>query len=186
MRSQQTSRSRLALCSATTKVRRRRTLDRLHSFGSGFGFGFGLSSSPFLISLNSSAHYSKMRLLKGLILSLLPAAALAAKKPAADKFEQFHTKALSSAPLKLDDSVYAKLTSAPRDYSVAVLLTALEARFGCALCREFQPEWDLLSRSWTKGDKQGDSRLIFGTLDFIDGKNTFQSVSSMTEYLSSA
>jgi oligosaccharyltransferase complex subunit gamma len=120
-----------------------------------------------------------MRFLKGLILSLLPAATLAAKKPAADKFEQFHTKALSSAPLKLDDSVYAKLTAAPRDYSVAVLLTALEARFGCALCREFQPEWDLLSKSWTKGDKQGDSRLIFGTLDFIDGKNTFQSVSIM-------
>ena len=119
-----------------------------------------------------------MHFLKGLVLSLLPAAALAAKKPAADKFEQFHTKALASTPLKLDDSVYAKLTAAPRDYSVIVLLTALEARFGCALCREFQPEWDLLSRSWARGDKQGDSRLVFGTLDFVDGKNTFQSVSN--------
>lgn len=119
-----------------------------------------------------------MRFLKGLILSLLPAAALAAKKPAADKFEQFHTKALSSTPLKLDDSVYAKLTAAPRDYSVAVLLTALESRFGCAMCREFQPEWDLLSKTWTKGDKQGESRLVYGTLDFSDGRNTFQSVSS--------
>jgi oligosaccharyltransferase complex subunit gamma len=122
-----------------------------------------------------------MHFLKGLILFLLPAAALAAKKPAADKFDQFHTKALVSTPLKLDDSVYAKLTAAPRNYSVAVLLTALEARFGCALCREFQPEWDLLSRSWSKGDKQGDSRLVFGTLDFVDGKNTFQSVSTAVE-----
>jgi oligosaccharyltransferase complex subunit gamma len=118
-----------------------------------------------------------MHFLKGLVLSLLPAAAIAAKRLAVDKFQQFHSKALSSSPLKLDDSIYGQLTSAPRDYSVAVLLTALESRFGCQLCREFQPEWDLLSKSWTKGDKKGESRLVFGTLDFTDGKNTFQSVS---------
>lgn len=104
-------------------------------------------------------------------------AALAAKKAPVDKFTKFHTKQLSSTPLKLDDAVYAQLTSAPRDYSSVILLTALEDRFGCMLCREFQPEWDLLSKSWTKGDKQGESRLVFGTLDFNDGKNTFQSVS---------
>lgn len=121
-----------------------------------------------------------MHFLKGLVLSLLPVAAIAAKKSAVDKFQLFHTKALSSSPLKLDDSIYGQLTSAPRDYSVAVLLTALESRFGCQLCREFQPEWDLLSKSWTKGDKKGESRLVYGTLDFTDGKNTFQSVSTRT------
>ncbi len=123
-----------------------------------------------------------MLFLKGLVLYILPFTALAAKKPAADKFKQFHTKALSSTPLKLDDTVYNQLTATPRDYSVAVLLTALESRFGCQLCREFQPEWDLLSKSWTKGDKQGESRLIYGTLDFSEGKNTFQAVSSTTIY----
>lgn len=118
-----------------------------------------------------------MRFLKGIVLSLLPLVVVAAaKKPAVDKYQQFHTKALVSAPLKLDDSAYARLTATPRDYSVAILLTALEARFGCALCREFQPEWELLSKSWTKGDKKGESRLIYGTLDFTDGKATFQSV----------
>lgn len=117
-----------------------------------------------------------MHFLKTLVASLLPLAALAAKKPAVDNFERYHTKSLSSTPLKLDDSVYSKLTTAPRDYSVAVLLTALETRFGCQLCREFQPEWDLLSKSWIKGDKQGESRLLYGTLDFMDGKGTFQSV----------
>ncbi|KAH6674143.1 hypothetical protein B0J14DRAFT_589310 [Halenospora varia] len=121
-----------------------------------------------------------MHFLKGLVLSLLPAAAFAAKKPAADKFQQFHSKALSANPLKLDDGVYSQLTSGARDYSVAVLLTALESRFGCVLCREFQPEWDLLSKSWMKGDKQGASRMLFGTLDFIDGKNTFQSLGLQT------
>jgi oligosaccharyltransferase complex subunit gamma len=118
-----------------------------------------------------------MHFLKALIVSLVPLVALGAKKPAADKFEQFHNKALSSPVLKLDDNIYGELTSAPRDYSVVVLLTAIEARFGCQLCREFEPEWDLLGKSWNKGDKKAESRLIFGTLDFIDGKNTFQTVS---------
>jgi oligosaccharyltransferase complex subunit gamma len=118
-----------------------------------------------------------MHFLKGLVASLLPFTALAAKKPATvDRFQQYHTKALSSTPLKLDDAQYGKLTTAPRDYSVAILLTALDARYGCQMCREFQPEWELLSKSWTKGDKKGESRLIYGTLDFTDGKTTFQSV----------
>lgn len=78
--------------------------------------------------------------------------------------------------MKLDDASYAQLTKAPRDYSVTVLLTALEQRFGCELCRQFQPEWDILGKSWTRGDKNADGRLLFGTLDFVDGKNTFQSV----------
>jgi oligosaccharyltransferase complex subunit gamma len=119
-----------------------------------------------------------MHFFKALTLSLLPLGTLGAKKVTADKFEQFNAKALASAPLKLDDSTYGQLTSTPRDYSVAVLLTALEARFGCQLCRDFQPEWELLAKSWTKGDKKGESRLVYGTLDFIDGKGTFQSVSS--------
>ena len=126
------------------------------------------------------AHYSRltMHLLKALTAFLLPLVALGAKKP--DKFQQFHTKALSSSPLHIDDSVYGHLTTAPRDYSVVVLLTALESRFGCQLCRDFQPEWELLAKSWIKGDKKGESRLIYATLDFADGKGTFQSVCSLT------
>ncbi|EPE27836.1 Thioredoxin-like protein [Glarea lozoyensis ATCC 20868] len=121
-----------------------------------------------------------MRLLPAVLLSLLPLTTHAAKRSDVDKFQQFHNKALASAPLKLEDGIYSQLTSAPRDYSVAVLLTALETRFGCVLCKEFQPEWDLLSKSWTKGDKAGESRLVFGTLDFTDGKNTFQSLGLQT------
>ncbi|PQE09217.1 ost3 ost6 family protein [Rutstroemia sp. NJR-2017a BBW] len=99
-----------------------------------------------------------MHFLKALVVSLLPIAALGAtKKPAVDTFERFHTKSLTSTPLKLDDSVFDKLTSAPRDYTVAVLLTA-----------------------WVKGDKQGESRLLYGTLDFMDGKGTFQSLGLQT------
>jgi oligosaccharyltransferase complex subunit gamma len=99
-------------------------------------------------------------------------AALAAKKPT-DRFTKQFAK---STPLTLSDSTFTSLTKAPRDYSIAVLLTALESRFGCAACQEFHPEWDILARSWQKGDKKGDSRLLMGTLDFLDGKGTFQSL----------
>ena len=122
-------------------------------------------------------HTFTMRLPRLLTAALLPFTALAAKKSTGDRYNDYHSKQVSSlAPIKLDDVSYNEMTKVPRDYSVAVLLTALDARFGCQLCHDFQPEWDLLARSWTKGDKQGDSRLVYATLDFSDGKQTFQSV----------
>jgi oligosaccharyltransferase complex subunit gamma len=120
-----------------------------------------------------------MRWLQGLLsLSLLSVGAFGAKKSTEERFNEYHTKALSAAPVKLNDATYKDLTGVPRDYTGVVLLTALEARFGCELCRQFQPEWELLSRSWTKGDKKGDSRVVFGTLDFSDGRDTFVAVRS--------
>lgn len=107
-----------------------------------------------------------------------------AKSRSIDKFEEYHTKSLSSAPVRLDDASYEDLTSLPRNYSAAVLLTAIEARFGCQLCREFQPEWEVIGKSWIKGDRNGDTRVIYGTLDFAEGKGTFQKVINATEYLS--
>jgi oligosaccharyltransferase complex subunit gamma len=109
----------------------------------------------------------------GLLSALaLPLATFAAKKPT-DRFTTSHSK---SFPLKLDDKSFSSLTTAPRDYGVAVLLTALDPKFGCVACQDFQPEWDILGRSWQKGDRAGASRLLFGTLDFADGKGTFQSL----------
>ncbi|KAK3637030.1 oligosaccharyl transferase subunit ost3/OST6 [Elasticomyces elasticus] len=122
-----------------------------------------------------------MKLLQLATAALLPFTALAAKKPSTDRFQTYNSKQLSNAgPVKLDDKAYNGLTKTPRDYSVAVLLTALEARFGCNLCNEFQPEWELLAKQWTKGDKKGEGRLVFGTLDFTDGKATFQSLMLQT------
>ena len=116
-----------------------------------------------------------MKVLAKFTLTLLPFSAFAAKK-AGGKFEDYHTKSVSLTPLKLDDGSYEDLTALPRDYSVVVLLTALEARFGCQLCRDFQPEWDLIGKSWNRGDRRGESRVLYGTLDFADGKGTFQKV----------
>ncbi|KAI1159254.1 OST3/OST6 family protein [Nemania serpens] len=126
-----------------------------------------------------------MRWLPALLsIAALPLGSLAAKSSSsssADRFQTFHTQAVSSSsPLKLSDTTYRKLTSAPRDYSVAVLLTALDAKYGCQLCGLFQPEWDLLGKSWIKGDKRGESRLILSTLDFADGRDVFMSLGLQT------
>lgn len=106
---------------------------------------------------------------------------LAAKRSSEERFASFHTKALAaSSAVKLTDASFRELTSGPRDYSVAVLLNALDNRYGCQMCREFQPEWDLLAKSWTKGDKKADSRLVFATLDFSDGRDVFMSFGLQT------
>lgn len=112
-------------------------------------------------------------------LSALAAAgfSFAEKTASEQRFQEFHRLSRSSPALKLTDVSYNSLTAAPRDYTVAVLLTALDTRFGCQLCREFQPEWDLVAKSWFKGDRAGESRLLFGTLDFAEGRDVFVSVS---------
>ncbi|MCJ1477895.1 oligosaccharyl transferase subunit ost3/OST6 [Lambiella insularis] len=116
---------------------------------------------------------------------LLPSALLslhfvAATKSSANKFANFHTRAVNSSPVKLNDATYEELTSTPRDYTAVVLLTATEAKFGCQLCRDFQPQWDVITKSWIKGDRQGTARTLFGTLDFADGKTTFQKLMLQT------
>lgn len=108
--------------------------------------------------------------------SLLGVGVLAAKSDPANTFNDFHQKQLSSTPVKLEDATYKKVTGLPRDYTVAVLLTALDSRYACQMCRDFDPEWRLLSKSWAKGDKAGDSRTLFTVLDFNDGRDTFMSV----------
>lgn len=93
-----------------------------------------------------------------------------------DKFRELHRQVQTLTPIKLDDTSFSRYTALPRNHTTAVLLTALETRFGCQLCKDFQPEWDLLAKSWMRGDRNGDSKLLFGTLDFVDGRQTFQSV----------
>ena len=117
-----------------------------------------------------------MRLPFYLTLAILLWITEAAKRDSTSRFEKYYSKSLSSSPIKLDDASYEELTTLPRDYSTVILLTALEARFGCNICRDFQPEWELIAKSWTKGDRKGQNRVIYGTLDFADGKLSFQKV----------
>ena len=117
-----------------------------------------------------------MKLAGTISLFLFSFLALAAKKPSASTFDTFYSRSLSSTPISIDDEGFEELAATPRDFSVAVLLTALEAKFGCKLCRDFQSEWDVLARSWQKGDKKGEGRTLFTTLDLSNGRATFMKV----------
>ncbi|OJJ43323.1 hypothetical protein ASPZODRAFT_136552 [Penicilliopsis zonata CBS 506.65] len=99
--------------------------------------------------------------------------------PPTDKFEKYQLLSHSTS-VKLDDSSYEDLVSKPRDYYSAIILTATEARYGCVICREFQSEWEIISKSWNEGSKPDDIRLLFGSLDFSMGKNTFQKLMLQT------
>ncbi|KAL4785834.1 hypothetical protein BJX76DRAFT_323286 [Aspergillus varians] len=119
----------------------------------------------------------KLFVLIASLLYLVPIALAASSS--ASKFEQYQSLS-QLAPVQLDDSSYDDITSKPRDYYVTVILTAMEARFGCALCRDFQPEFDLIARSWNKGRKSAELKMLFGTLDFSNGKAAFQKLMLQT------
>ncbi|RMZ92013.1 hypothetical protein DV736_g742, partial [Chaetothyriales sp. CBS 134916] len=115
-----------------------------------------------------------MRMLRLLTLVALSITALAAKKaPAAPStFDKYLAKQ-RLGPIEIDERVYDELTAGPRDYSVGVLFTARPAKYACQICKDFDPEWDIVARSWTKGDPTGQSRLLLVTLDFEHGRNVF-------------
>ncbi|KAK5241305.1 oligosaccharyl transferase subunit ost3/OST6, partial [Exophiala xenobiotica] len=112
-----------------------------------------------------------MHFFKLLTLAALSITSVTAKKGSSTKFDTYFAKQASSAPFEIDEKGYNELTAAPRDYSLAVLLTARDARYACGLCKEFDPEWKLLGRSWQKGDKNGAHRLLLSTVDFDNGRN---------------
>lgn len=119
-----------------------------------------------------------MRFYNLLALALVPLTALAAKKPAVSStFDAYRSRPF---PIELDEHSYDIVTSTPRDYWNAVLLTARPAKYACVLCRDFDPEWKVLANSWQKGDKQADSRLLFTTLDFDNGRNVFMKLQLQT------
>lgn len=127
-----------------------------------------------------------MRLFSVLLpaLTLLPSVLASAESTtaaaAAKKLSQFTnivSSSRSSRPglIDLTDNLYDDLTTGSRNFTAVVLLTALEARIGCNLCREFAPEFELLARSWNKAHKGGDG-LFFAELDFANARTTFQKV----------
>ncbi|KAG6001138.1 hypothetical protein E4U21_004672 [Claviceps maximensis] len=110
----------------------------------------------------------------------LVASAIATEASSDDRFVKFTRLSRANNPMQLNDASYKTLTTSPRDYAVAVVLTAQESRFGCTMCREFKPSWELISSSWTKGDRKQESRLLFGVLDFSEGKDTFLALGLQT------
>ncbi|KAG5928583.1 hypothetical protein E4U42_000391 [Claviceps africana] len=112
--------------------------------------------------------------------ALVASAFAAADKSSQERFADFTRLSRLSNPIQLNDVSFKTLTTTPRDYAAAVIMTAMDSRYGCSLCQAFKPDWELIASSWTKGDRKQESRLLFGVLDFTDGKGTFQSFGLQT------
>ncbi|CAG8438458.1 1850_t:CDS:2 [Funneliformis mosseae] len=74
--------------------------------------------------------------------------------------------------VELDSNLYDEFVSAPRNYSIAILLTALEPQINCVPCKEFDPEFRLVANSWLWSGNDP-SRLYFGILDFKNGREIY-------------
>ena len=123
-----------------------------------------------------------MRLLAPLLslLAISPIAAVSAAAAATGngmlaKFSALASTKAKSGVVHLTNELYADLVDGPRNYTAVVLLTALNPKFGCNLCKEFQPEYELLATSWQRSHKKGD-KLFFTSLDFSNGRDTFVKV----------
>ncbi|CAG8714741.1 10084_t:CDS:2 [Cetraspora pellucida] len=74
--------------------------------------------------------------------------------------------------VELDSNLYDEFVAKPRNYSMAILLTALDPQINCIPCKEFDPEFRLVASSWLKSGNEP-SRLYFGVLDFKNGREIY-------------
>ncbi|POW03895.1 hypothetical protein PSHT_11498 [Puccinia striiformis] len=73
----------------------------------------------------------------------------------------------------LNDKLYDEIFSAPRNFSLTLVLTALGSQFQCQPCQTFDTEYQLLARQWIKQPQHIRNSHFFAMLDFKEGKNTF-------------
>ncbi|KAI9173293.1 oligosaccharyl transferase subunit ost3/OST6 [Blastocladiella emersonii ATCC 22665] len=73
--------------------------------------------------------------------------------------------------LTLDSTAFNVLVDAPRNYSVVVLLTAMDPQVGCAACHQFDPEFRAAAMSWQWA--KGQHPLYFASLDFVGGRDVY-------------
>jgi len=55
-----------------------------------------------------------------------------------------------------------------------VQLTAMDGRRGCHPCREFNPSWTAVAKSWSQVPPEQRDQHFFASLDFDDGPTIFQ------------
>ncbi|KAL1728711.1 hypothetical protein EV714DRAFT_252376 [Schizophyllum commune] len=113
-----------------------------------------------------------MRAFKLLALLLAPLALAA--KAVLSPHEQL--KALADASdgvIRLDDKTYDLLTAPQRNWSATVLFTAMDKRRRCGPCREFDPAWNAVAKSWKSVPEEQRDEHFFAVIDFDENPATF-------------
>lgn len=75
---------------------------------------------------------------------------------------------------------FGDLTSTPRDYSISMLLTAVDSPpINCAPCKAFQPVFESVAKGYKAAAAKtaSPSQHMFAVLEFKEGREVFQRVS---------
>lgn len=73
------------------------------------------------------------------------------------------------------DKYRTYLRGAPRNYSVVLMLTALQPNRQCTICKEANTEYHIIANSWRYSQAYS-SKLFFAMVDFDEGSDVFQAL----------
>lgn len=75
--------------------------------------------------------------------------------------------------IRLDDKTYEMLTAPQRNWSATILFTAMDKRRRCGPCKEFDPAWNAVAKSWTTVPKESRNDHFFAVIDFDETPSVF-------------
>lgn len=87
--------------------------------------------------------------------------------------EQMRQLKTQNGVIRLTDKTFSSIVEGPRDYTVAVLLTADGIQYGCQFCKIVSPQYQLVGHSWRKLHPDGKD-LYFAIADIADCPGAYQ------------
>ena len=111
-----------------------------------------------------------------LALAALASASDKKKDALADKVSQLVDLSTKKSVIKLNGNKFRDFVkSAPRNYSIIVMFTALAANRQCAVCKQAADEYQLVANSY-RYSQLFSNKLFFAMVDFDEGPDVFQSM----------
>jgi len=111
-----------------------------------------------------------------LILSLCVLNEAQKKKELNEKVSQLMDWSNKKSVIRMDGDKYKSyLKSPPRNYSVILMLTALQAQRQCAVCKQANEEFQIVANSW-RFSAQYSNKLFFAMVDFDEGSDVFSAL----------
>ena len=111
-----------------------------------------------------------------LVLTALVSASDKKKDALADKVSQLVDLSTKKSVIKLNGNKFRDFVkSAPRNYSIIVMFTALSPSRQCAVCKQASDEYQLVANSY-RYSQLFSNKLFFAMVDFDEGPDVFQSM----------
>ncbi|KAK6168370.1 hypothetical protein SNE40_020920 [Patella caerulea] len=93
-----------------------------------------------------------------------------------DKVSQLTEWNNKKSVIRLTGDKFRELVKTPpKNYSVIVMLTALQSKRQCSVCKQANDEYLILANSW-RYSQQFSDRLFFTMVDYDEGPDVFQSL----------